>query len=452
MFQMPKPQRLRDPVHDLIEFDDGEFESAIWKIIDTSEFQRLRRIKQLGFSEFVYPGATHTRFAHSVGVFNTARQLCRVVSSQRPDQSNVDSIRTASVAALVHDLGHGPFSHAFEEAMKALKKKKKHEHWTVDIINESTELGNLIADLFDNEFRKKVSDILTSEIPENVFGAIVSSQFDADRLDYIRRDRLMTGADYGKFDYSWVLANLEVADVPITVDDTDLKSVSTLILGPKALQAAEAYVLGLFQLYFCVYFHKATRSAEVMLTAILTRLGELVVDEKVEISGLYPENLICRFLARNDLETYLRLDDYAVWSTVNMLRDSPDDILRELSSRLLDRQLYKVVDVADSFRGDQAKVMQFRMEFSERLQDGAILQSDAILDMPFRDPYERRQFGSAGGLKTIYIKPSKYALPSDLKDESDVVSALQSRQLVRVHVRNSETEEQIKSLIQEIQS
>jgi HD superfamily phosphohydrolase len=116
---MAKTQRIRDTVHNLIEFDAGEFEQTCWKVLNTRPMQRLRRIKQLGFSEFVYPGACHSRFAHSVGVFHTARQLAGVVRQRLGEQRyDSDEARLAMAAALVHDVGHGPFSHAFEDALK----------------------------------------------------------------------------------------------------------------------------------------------------------------------------------------------------------------------------------------------------------------------------------------------------------------------------------------------
>lgn len=126
-----RAQRIRDPLHNIIEFRANEFEDAIWRAVQTRPFQRLRRIKQLGFSELVYPGATHTRFAHSIGVFHTARQLKAVIQAHlgendfRPAQA-----QHALAAALVHDLSHGPFSHAFEDvgARLGLDRTEKHRH------------------------------------------------------------------------------------------------------------------------------------------------------------------------------------------------------------------------------------------------------------------------------------------------------------------------------------
>src|SRR5271157_5403339 len=131
-------QRIRDPVHDLIEFSNSELERTLWKVVQTRPFQRLRRIKQLGFSDLVYPGASHSRFAHSVGVFHTARQLMTVIERHLGGEFEPSKARTALAASLVHDLGHGPFSHAFEDVGRRLGLKiAEHEHVSDVLIRES---------------------------------------------------------------------------------------------------------------------------------------------------------------------------------------------------------------------------------------------------------------------------------------------------------------------------
>jgi HD superfamily phosphohydrolase len=176
---MTKPQRIRDPIHDLIEFDLSDFEQLAWSLIDSVEFQRLRRIKQLGFSELVFPGATHSRFSHSVGVFHIARQLSGVI--RRLLGEAAFEVDHAMAAALVHDLGHGPFSHAFEDAAAKLAAKKKHEDWTAEIIRGDTEVGKKLGG-YGEPFRASVAELLASDTPRDLYAAIVSSQFDADRL------------------------------------------------------------------------------------------------------------------------------------------------------------------------------------------------------------------------------------------------------------------------------
>jgi HD superfamily phosphohydrolase len=252
---MSKSQRIRDPVHDLIEFGTDDFEQMAWSLLETPEFQRLRRIKQLGFSELVFPGASHSRFAHSVGVFHTARQLSRHIQARLGNEHNPARAETAMAAALVHDLGHGPFSHAFESVAKKFVSKTRHEEWTGEIVRGDTKVGRILEQ-YRSGFREEVAELIAADTPEDIYGSIVSSQFDADRLDYIRRDRMMAGVAHGGFDFSWLMANLEVDRIPLARDAETIGEVDALILSRKALQAAESYVLGLFHLYFTVYFHK----------------------------------------------------------------------------------------------------------------------------------------------------------------------------------------------------
>jgi uncharacterized protein len=309
---MPKPRRIRDPVHDLIPFGVDRFEQMAWKLLELPEFQRLRRIKQLGFSELVFPGATHTRFAHSIGVFHTARQLAGRIQSQLDVNYNLDRAQVAMAAALVHDVGHGPFSHAFEAATSGLSGKKHHEEWTAEIVTGKTGV-NRVLEGFRTGFSAEVANLILADTPADIYASIVSSQFDADRLDYVRRDRMMAGVIHGGFDFSWLLANLEVGPVPLTQDDETIGQVDALILSNKALQAAESYVLGLFHLYFTVYFHKTTRGAEKMLTAMLRRIAELIQDNSGHLTGLSRSHPLYAFLETGSLSSYLWLDDTCIW-------------------------------------------------------------------------------------------------------------------------------------------
>lgn len=271
-----KSQRVRDPVHNLIGFGKDQFEHTLWRVIQTPPFQRLRRIRQLGFSEFVFPGATHTRFAHSVGVFHVARLLMNVISSHiKSDSSRQFGDHQANIAlaaALVHDVGHGMFSHSFEAVGKSLTlAMAKHENVSEAIIRDS-EITHEFNRNLGSGFANDVATLIGRKEPGNLYDAVVSSQFDADRLDYMQRDRMMGGVQSSGIDLTWLLANLEVASVPTGADDAPTGSIETLVLGPKAAQTAESYVLSLFHLYPNVYLHKTTRGAEVVFGALMRRL------------------------------------------------------------------------------------------------------------------------------------------------------------------------------------
>ncbi|MBN1607752.1 MAG: HD domain-containing protein [Polyangiaceae bacterium] len=175
-------QRIRDPLHNLVEFRAEKFEDMLWRVLQTKPLQRLRRIKQLGFSDLVYPGATHSRFAHSVGTFHTARQLMRVIKQHLGKEFLPHQAQVALAASLVHDVGHGPFSHAFEAVGKKLGLAlADHEHVSDVLIRDSE-----IADAFKtlgSGFANDVAAVIKRGRPGNMYDAVVSSQFDADRLD-----------------------------------------------------------------------------------------------------------------------------------------------------------------------------------------------------------------------------------------------------------------------------
>ncbi|BCG73877.1 hypothetical protein MesoLj113a_50350 [Mesorhizobium sp. 113-1-2] len=441
-----KPQRVRDPLHDLIEFSTTSFEQALWHAINAAEFQRLRRVKQLGFSELVYPGATHTRLAHSLGVFHTARHLAshvrRLLGQSAFDE---DRCKIALAAALVHDLGHGPFSHAFETAMEKIaaargeKFEKRHEIWTAEIILGDTDIGGRVEKGLGKDSRDAIATLLLQETPTDLYSGIVSSQFDADRLDYLRRDRLMTGVSHGSFDYSWLLANLEVDSVAFATDGENYATVDSLILGSKAFQAAEAYVLGLFHMYFAVYYHKATRSAEKILSAILVQIGQLVLNGKASATGLEKSHPLIRFLTDASLGNYLALDDTVIWGSLPMMMNADDHHIKALSSRLLRRDLYKAFDVAEHFgsRGGAASVAKFRAALAEANKSGAFEELEVFEDSPARDPYKRRGYDSPDALSKVLIRGSVGGPYQDLSELSEVVSALQKRTAYRVYASNA---------------
>ena len=171
-------------------------------------------------------------------------------------------------SALLHDLGHGPFSHAFEGVERAREVRKKHEKWTTEIIRGDTEIGRILSS-YDKYFQAKVANLLEQEYPVDIYSSIVSSQFDADRIDYLQRDRIMTGTEYAGLDWDWLLNNLEVDKLTIGGDDEkDPFVVDGFVLSAKGLKAAEGYLIGRYHMYTQVYMHKATRAAEKMLESV----------------------------------------------------------------------------------------------------------------------------------------------------------------------------------------
>lgn len=252
----------------------------------------------------------------------------------------------ALCAALVHDVGHGPFSHAFESVGERLGlKMANHELVSENLIHDS-EITEELRDL-GHGMPNDVADMVSGSGKSSIYSAVVSSQFDADRLDYMRRDRLMAGTQHSGIDFEWLMENLEVGNVRHGVDQTSLGEVQTFVLSRKAIYAAEAYVLGLFQLYPTVYFHKTTRCAEKICTELLARAITLVRDGSIDKTGLPATHPLRKFALKPDeVGSVLTLDDTVVWGALSMMADCPDKCLSTLAVRLRDRKLYKCIDCA----------------------------------------------------------------------------------------------------------
>lgn len=395
---MDKTQRIRDPVHDLIVFDErSEVDSLAWRLLETTEFQRLRRIKQLGVSEFVFPGATHSRFSHSVGVFHIARELENLIRREFTlgrvnGQVDETKIKKAVIAALVHDIGHGPFSHAFEEARKSIAKQrgetviKKHEDWTAEIIENPD--GNILP-LLGERLAKEIADLLRADIPSDMYHSIVSSSFDADRLDYLQRDRFMTGAGSGAFDYRWLLDNVRVAEIdvsPPTADNADAIYQHSFCLGYKARDAAEDFLLARYRLYTNVYFHKTTRGFEQLLAAIFRKLGDAALSGAHDQVGLPVDNPIMTFFGPGGetVSNYLKLDDTVVWGAIEQLEHSPNEDMVLLASRLRSRDNAPCIDVQNWFVDDTEKQRRARHKIEEMCKDkfgSSVFKDEAALTL-----------------------------------------------------------------------
>lgn len=443
-----RPQRIRDPIHDLIEFNDQKFEQMCWRLIQTPAFQRLRRIKQLGFSELVYPGATHSRFSHSIGVFHTARNLADGIERDRKDAFDRRRSQIAIAAALLHDLGHGPFSHAFEDVLKKLGFGK-HEATSVRLI-KTGEVADILNDFAPN-FASSVAQIIENKVPEDIYAAIVSSQFDADRLDYMRRDRLMTGAQSSAIDFKWLVSNLEVRRVKVGQDEQEVREIETLVVGQKAVLAAEAYVLGLFHLYPTVYFHKATRAAEKIFAALLLNTFQLARSDESADVGLPPDHPLIRFAQEpKDLGRFCRLDDSTVWGALPMLLKSKNSCIAELSSRLIERRFYKAIDVTAKIETALAGLPIVERDEKRRKAEASIrvsLASSGLLavadqapkvfdDVVVRDPYRQGQ-GDGAVLDAIYAVDRSGEV-KELSYLSPVVAALKKYEVYRIYYRESD--------------
>jgi uncharacterized protein len=327
-----------------------------------------------------------------------------------------------------------------------------------DVSIRETEIGDAFRPL-GSGFADDVADVINSAAPRNIYGAVVSSQFDADRLDYMQRDRLMTGTQLGAIDFEWLLANLEVGSVPTGVDEKSLGSVETFVLGPKAIHAAEAYVLGLFQLYPTVYFHKATRGAEKIFGSLLFRVVSLVRQGLWKATGLPNNHPLIRFATDPDVvENILVLDDAVIWGSLPLMMTAKDRLVAEFSTRLGARRLYKCVDIhaelRHAIRGYHKKlpkgkaaalqVLKFDkacVSINEKITEWVSLDRSEIprilIDVAVREPYKRFQ-ESKGPLNQIRIRiPGEDELV-DLGERSKIVGAIEPFRLFRVYVNGAD--------------
>lgn len=318
---------LRDPVHGLISFADG----PITALIDTREMQRLRRIRALGLASLAFPGGEHSRFSHALGSAHVmTRYLHRVASASDEldprDRIGEELAQLAIAAALLHDLGHGPYSHTFEVL---LPNARRHEAWTSQILlDPQTEVHRLLAEI-DATAPEVVAELVHGRHPIRHLGGAVSGTFDVDRCDYLMRDSYMTGVRYGQLDIDWLLASLRLHARPNA-------PAQLVVDGRKGLVAVESFFLARLYMYRQVYLHKAVRSAEVLMGALFRRLVELGPQPGTPAG-------IRKMLRGETVSTreYLELDDHCLDQAVAAYCESSDAILSELATRLRDRRLFK---------------------------------------------------------------------------------------------------------------
>ncbi|MTD30891.1 HD domain-containing protein [Planomicrobium sp. YIM 101495] len=309
---------FKDPVHRYIHVRD----QVIWDLVNSREFQRLRRIKQLGTSYLVFHGAEHSRFNHSLGVYEIIRRISDDIFHGRPEWDESERL-VVLCAALLHDLGHGPFSHSFEKVFDV-----DHEDFTRQILMGDTEVNGILTKVAP-DFPQKVADVIAKSYPNKQVVSLISSQIDADRMDYLQRDAYYTGVSYGHFDMERILRVMR----PLG-DQVVIKS--------SGMHAVEDYIMSRYQMYWQVYFHPVARSAEVILRKILQRAKELS-DTGYEFAQ--PPTHFTRFFDRTfTLRDYLALDEGVLMTYFQLWTTERDPVLSDLSDRFVNRRLFQYID------------------------------------------------------------------------------------------------------------
>ena len=321
-----KSRTYHDPIHGAITLDGSDrTEALLIQLIDTPEFQRLRRIHQLDIAYFTFHGAEGSRFTHSLGVMSLTRRAFQAIATKYP---YLETHRTVVlVAALLHDLGHGAYSHASEEIFGS-----NHEIWTLRLLKSGK-----IADILNNFSPNLINDlekVFTKKYPLPFVYQLISSQIDCDRLDYLERDSYFTGAKYGQLDLDRIL--LAFRFDPIS---------QNLVIGRKGMVAIEHYLTVRYFMYLQVYNHAKNLAARFVLEQIFNRAKKLILTNQI-----FADRTITAWLTQ-DPQTltcaeYLASDDIVFAYHIHRWRDSEDVILADLCRRFLDRDLFHATEIS----------------------------------------------------------------------------------------------------------
>ncbi|WP_462410190.1 HD domain-containing protein [Neobacillus sp. Marseille-QA0830] len=386
---------FKDPVHRYVHVRDR----VIWDLIGTKEFQRLRRIKQLGTTFLTFHGAEHSRFNHSLGVYEIVRRIIDDVFAGRPEWNDEDRLLTLC-AALLHDLGHGPFSHAFEKIFDL-----DHEEFTRKIILGNTEVNRVLARV-GADFPKKVAEVIAKTSEKKLVVSMISSQIDADRMDYLQRDAYFTGVSYGQFDMERILRVMRPRE-------------DQVVIKKSGMHAVEDYIMSRYQMYWQVYFHPVSRSAEVILTKILHRAKQLYKEnytfkyELVHFTSLFREQVT--------LEDYLKLDESVIMYYFQIWQEENDPILSDLCKRFVNRNLFKYAEF-DPAR-EYKKLAQLTSLFAKAgLDPEYYLVVDSSSDLP----YDFYRPGEEEERLPIHLLMKSGEL-RELSRESEIVDAISGK-------------------------
>ncbi|ASS76177.1 hypothetical protein CIG75_15340 [Tumebacillus algifaecis] len=319
-----KEKVFKDPVHDYIYVKDR----LIWDLINTRAFQRLRRVKQLGTSFLTYHGAEHSRFTHSLGTYETMRKVLSHFERNFGWPTD-DRVRLLALcAALLHDIGHGPFSHTIERVFQF-----HHETWTQRILIDDPEVTNILQRV-DDDFPQDVADVIAKKDKFPLVVKLISSQLDVDRMDYLLRDAMNTGVTYGTFELERLIRVMRPVGNDVVVKKSGMKTV-------------EQYILARYFMYSQVYLHPVTVSSDVLLRHVVARVKTLWDREESVFLPAELKPFLSRKAEQISVAEYLELDESVMNYTMQRWTRADDPILRDLSDRFVNRHLFGVVDTRE---------------------------------------------------------------------------------------------------------
>ncbi|NGM85454.1 HD domain-containing protein [Paenibacillus sp. 7124] len=393
---------FKDPVHNYIHVQD----TVIWRLINTKEFQRLRRIRQLGTTYLTFHGAEHSRFSHSLGVYEiTRRIISQFERSGYKDWIPEERLLTLC-AALLHDLGHGPFSHSIEEAFQM-----NHEDWTCRIILEDTGITEILQEV-EEDFPQKVASVICKKYEHDIVVNLVSSPLDADRMDYLLRDAYYTGVNYGTIDIDRILRVLRPYHGRVVVKES-------------GMHAIEDYLMSRYQMYWQVYFHPVTRSSEIILRQVFRRAKQLF--QKGYSFRFMIEPLTDLFRGGINVQQYLQLDEALVQATFMQWTSESDELLSDLCSRFIHRKLYKYVEMESL---DMETIDEIRRSFAAA---GLHPEYDLEIDFPTDLPYDVFRPGEGFHGKQILLLDRQERL-REISEVSDIVRSISGIHRGRYHL------------------
>lgn len=315
---------LKDPVHSYIHI---HYE-VIWNCLDSKEFQRLRRIRQLGGDFQVYPTAEHSRFSHSLGVYEIVRRMVTEVKSLCVELTEYEKV-CVMLAGLLHDVGHGPFSHAFENITN-----HSHEEYTAKIILGNTEL-NAILRAVSEKLPQDIVSIIQHTHENDILNQIVSGQLDADRMDYLLRDSYFTATSYGQFDLERILRTMRVRKTA--------EGRKVIVVKYTGIHSVEDYIMARYQMYWQVYYHPVARSYEAVFIQLFNRLKDIFKGNKDYFEDM---KVLVPFLEKSEVsvDEYFKLDENSLLYCCALIQDKEDEIAADLARRLQNRNLFEYVD------------------------------------------------------------------------------------------------------------